>query len=201
MKKMIKTKLLAVFGAVSVLALLSTGTLAYFTTQAEVENHLTTGAVLLQVRQRDAFGKEISGKGTEIMPGDTVVYSASVENTGEEPVWLRVKLTENVEGAGVSENGVPDAKACLEIVVNDVDWTWREETSGEGYYYYNRVLQGGEETEPLFTEVHFRGSAIDNDYLGKSFAVHVAAYGVQSANNGESVLDAFGWPEEADTVR
>lgn len=196
-----KAKLLAAFGAISVLALLSTGTFAYFTTQAETENRLTTGAVSLQVRQRGADGGEISAGGTEIMPGDTVVYSASVENTGAEPVWLRVKLTEDVRGAGVSESGTLNAEECLEIVVNEADWTWREEASGEGYYYYKEELPGGMETAPLFTEVRFRGAAIDNDYLGKSFAVHVAAYGVQSANNGGSAQEAFGWPEAADAER
>lgn len=185
----------AVFGTIAVLALLSTGTLAYFTTQAEVENSITTGAVSLAVRQRDTDGKEITGETAGIMPGDTVEYTAAVENTGEEPVYLRVKLIKDVKGA--PESGL-NVEECLKVEINETDWTLREEASGEVYYYYNKALPGGEETEPLFTEVRFDGTVMDNEYLGKNLVLHVAAYGVQSANNAGNALDALGWPEEAD---
>lgn len=197
-----KSKWLAVFGAISVLALLSTGTFAYFTTQAEVENSLTTGTVSLKVRQQDANGDEItedSEKAT-VIPGDTAVYSAFVENTGSEPVYLRVKLVTEVSGGRTAEL-TSEQKECLEPAINTTDW----ELKDDGYYYYKSILQPGEDeaTEPLFTSVHFNGPKMGNEYLGSRLTLRVHAYGVQSDNNGTlsgndaaDISDQISWPEE-----
>lgn len=195
-----KSKILAIFGIISVLSLLSTGTFAYFTAQAEVENSLTTGTVALEVRQRDENGKDISEDGDKmaVMPGDTAVYSAFVENTGSEPVYLRVKLVTEVAG-GETEGLTEEEKDCLEPAVNTKAWTEKD-----GYYYYNEVLQPGEDkaTEPLFTSVHFNGAKMGNAYLGSRLSLRVQAYGVQSRNNvavdGDHVADLsdrITWPE------
>lgn len=196
-----KSKWLAVFGTISVLALLSTGTFAYFTTQAEVENSLTTGTVSLKVRQQDESGEEITedSEKVTVIPGDTAVYSAFVENTGSEPVYLRVKLVTEVSGGKTAEL-TEEEKDCLEPAINEGAW----ELKDDGYYYYKEILQPGENeaTEPLFTSVHFSGPKMGNEYLGSRLTLRVQAYGVQSDNNvpleGSSVADIadqISWPE------
>ena len=161
------------------------GTWAYFTAQASTENTITTGSVHLQIHQRTADGTEIS-QGEPVMPGDTVSRIVTVENTGEQPVYLRVRLIKGVLGEALS------AEECMSFAVNTGAWTSRD-----GYYYYNEALPAGGETASLIDEIHFEGIAIDNAYLGKGFTLDVEAYGVQSVNNGGSALDALGWPEEA----
>ena len=51
-------------------------------------------------------------------------------------------------------------------------------------------------TKPLFTEVVFDGPNMTNEYQNCTVEVIVTAQAVQSANNGEAVLTADGWPEE-----
>lgn len=181
-----KRKLTIIFSLTAVLALLTGGTWAYFTTQASTENTITTGSVHLKIHQRTADGREVAGQEELVMPGDTVSRIVTVENTGEQPVYLRVRLTKGVQGQELS------AEECMGFVVNTSAWTPRD-----GYYYYNEVLPAGAETPSLIDEIYFEGMAIDNAYLGRDFTLNVEAYGVQAANNGESVLDALGWPEEA----
>lgn len=190
MKKMRRSRLLAVCGTISVLALLSTGTFAYFTTQAEVENSITTGTVRVEVHQYDDAGAEISGDSKEpgVLPGATVEYSAAVENTGSEPIYLRVRLAPKVVKEGRNAGlKAGDATDCLEPAINTDAWT----KEGE-YYYYHSILEPGAQTEPLFTSVHFNGPNMDNAYLGSELALNVEAYGIQSDNMNVVTVDDGG---------
>ena len=75
---------------------------------------------------------------------------------------------------------------------NDTDWTYSD---SEGYYYYNRPLEPGKTTEPLFTTVTF-DPLMGNEYQNASAHVKVIAYAVQSANNGDSPQAAKGWSSD-----
>ena len=65
-----------------------------------------------------------------------------------------------------------------------------------GFYYYYRILQPGEKTEPLFTTVSFAG-AMGNEYQNATVEIYVLAQAVQSANNGYDPLMALGWSDPA----
>ena len=64
----------------------------------------------------------------------------------------------------------------------------------DGWYYYNKPLANGETTDPLFKGVTLAGREMDNKYQNKDVVVSVSAQAGQTANNGESVLAATGWP-------
>ena len=128
---------------------------------------------------------DLFGNFKNVMPGDTVSKIVTVENTGDHPLYLRVKLTE-----GVSDEALT-ADDCLSININRSCWLEKD-----GYYYYYRALQSGETTEQLFSEVYFDIYNVDNKYIGKYFTLNVSASAVQSENNGADVLEAIGWPEE-----
>ncbi len=83
-----------------------------------------------------------------------------------------------------------DARDAVTADFNTDDWTYRG-----GYYYYDKPLAPGEETPPLFTTVTF-SSSMDEMWENAKVTVNVTVYGVQSENNGESALDAGGWPEK-----
>ena len=180
-----KKKLSIVFGIIAILAIISVGTLAYFTSEQNAENVISAGNIKLEIHEKTASGEDFPEEGIIVMPGDTVSKIVTVENTGDHPLYLRVKLTE-----GVSDEALTDDD-CLDININRSCWLEKD-----GYYYYYRALQSGETTEELFSEVYFDLYNIDNKYLGKYFTLNVAASAVQSENNGSDVLNAMGWPEE-----
>lgn len=180
-----KKKLSIIFGIIAILAVISVGTLAYFTSEQNAENVISAGNIKLEIHEKTASGEDFPEEGIIVMPGDTVSKIVTVENTGDHPLYLRVKLTE-----GVSDEALTDDD-CLDININRSCWLEKD-----GYYYYYRALQSGETTEQLFSEVYFDLYNIDNKYLGKYFTLNVAASAVQSENNGSDVLNAMGWPEE-----
>lgn len=180
-----KKKLSIVFGIIAILAIISVGTLAYFTSEQNAENVISAGNIKLEIHEKTASGEDFPKEGIIVMPGDTVSKIVTVENTGDHPLYLRVKLTEGVSDEALTEDD------CLDININRSCWLEKD-----GYYYYYRALQSGETTEQLFSEVYFDLYNIDNKYLGKHFTLNVAASAVQSENNGSDVLNAIGWPEE-----
>lgn len=169
---------------VFVIALLSVGTIAYFTMTKTVDNTITAGNLNLEIREVNADGEAVPADGIQIMPGDTVSHVMSVENTGDHPFFVRVKLSKEIEDSTLS------AEDCISMNINNADWTY----SG-GYYYYNKTLTPGESTKPLFTQVEIDGEKVGNEYLGKTLTLNVAASVVQSDNNGIDPLNAAGWPE------
>ena len=180
-----KKKLSIIFGIIAILAVISVGTLAYFTSEQNAENVISAGNIKLEIHEKTASGEDFPEEGIIVMPGDTVSKIVTVENTGDHPLYLRVKLTEGVSDEALTEDD------CLDININRSCWLEKD-----GYYYYYRALQSGETTEQLFSEVYFDLYNIDNKYLGKYFTLNVAASAVQSENNGSDVLNAIGWPEE-----
>lgn len=180
-----KKKLSIIFGIIAILAVISVGTLAYFTSEQNAENVISAGNIKLEIHEKTASGEDFPEEGIIVMPGDTVSKIVTVENTGDHPLYLRVKLTEGVSDEALTEDD------CLDININRSCWLEKD-----GYYYYYRALQSGETTEQLFSEVYFDLYNIDNKYLGKHFTLNVAASAVQSENNGSDVLNAMGWPEE-----
>lgn len=180
-----KKKLSIVFGIIAILAVISVGTLAYFTSEQNAENVISAGNIKLEIHEKTASGEDFPEEGIIVMPGDTVSKIVTVENTGDHPLYLRVKLTEGVSDEALTTDD------CLDININRSCWLEKD-----GYYYYYRALQSGETTEQLFSEVYFDLYNIDNKYLGKHFTLNVAASAVQSENNGSDVLNAMGWPEE-----
>lgn len=180
-----KKKLSIVFGIIAILAIISVGTLAYFTSEQNAENVISAGNIKLEIHEKTASGEDFPKEGIIVMPGDTVSKIVTVENTGDHPLYLRVKLTEGVSDEALTTDD------CLDININRSCWLEKD-----GYYYYYRALQSGETTEQLFSEVYFDLYNIDNKYLGKHFTLNVAASAVQSENNGSDVLNAMGWPEE-----
>ena len=188
MSNMSKKKIIAMMALVIVIAILGTGTLAYFTTKAVVHNVITSGAVGITLKETmlDDKGKEIPFVNQDgVMPGDGVSKIVRVQND-DEPAWIRIRVTEKI-------NKNEDSEDVISINYNlgtaPTQWT----KSGD-WFYYNKPLAKGESTDPLFKYVDFSGSGMDNDYQNATIEIGVEAQAVQSANNGTKVLEATGWP-------
>lgn len=174
--------------AISIIGvLLMSGTLAYYTAEEKAVNVITSGKVDVEIHEKTADGKDFPKEGVVIMPGDRVSKIVTFENTGNHPLYLRVKLTQSVDDKTLS------AENCLSMNINTEEWTFKD-----GYYYYYQALQPQETTKPIFTEVYIDGKHVTNEYLGKAFSLDVTAYAVQSEYNGETVWEAGNWPKEVE---
>ena len=181
-----KRKLLILSVLAICIATLAAGTLAYFTSEGKAHNVITTGGVEIAVQEWADEDKQTPFEDLKgIMPGMTVTKIAEIKNTGASDAWVRVKVEKSIKLQG---EGTPDT-ALVELNLNLTDWTLGE----DGYLYYNKVLKPGEVTEPLFTAVTFNVT-MGNEYQNATATVDVVAHAVQTANNGDTVMDAKGWP-------
>ena len=181
-----KRKLLILSVLTILLAILAANTLAYFTADTAAHNVITTGNVDIVLNEwaneerTERFEKQI-----DVLPGTEVTKIVEVENIGAGTAWVRVQVVLDVYAEGGKEQLPPDP---VTLDFNETDWKYFD-----GYYYYNYPLDPGETTEPLFTSVAF-DDQMGNEYQNSTAHVDVNAYAVQSANNGEDVLSANGWP-------
>lgn len=180
-----KRKLLILSVLAICIATLAAGTLAYFTSEEKAHNVITTGGVEIAVQEWADENKQTPFEDLEgIMPGMTVTKIAEIKNTGASDAWIRVLITKNIQLAG---DGTPNT-ALVELELNIADWTEKD-----GYYYYKEALKPGEVTAPIFTAVTFKPE-MGNEYQNATATVDVSAQAVQTANNGDAVMDAKGWP-------
>ena len=165
----IKLRFLAIGLAAILVCLLSQPTLAFFTVFGTATNVVTSGNITLQINETTGQGNPYPSEGVYVMPGDIVTKIVTVENICDHPFYLRVKL---VYGSSDEELS---AEECLKLNINNRSWTHKD-----GWYYYNLVLQPGEETPEVFSQVEIVGSMVHTDDIGKALKLTVRAQAVQS---------------------
>ena len=181
-----RAKLLLIALAAIFMTVLTQPTLAYYTTVGKATNVVTSGDIQLQIHEKTADGSEFPTEGVYVIPGDIVSKRVSVANVCDQPFYLRVKLVSS------STNEALTPEECLKMDINTDDWTFVD-----GFYYFNRILQPGETTPLLFSQVEIVGSKVDQTHVGSALSLTVNAYAVQSENNpAEYPWDASGWPAE-----
>lgn len=183
-----KRKLLVLSVVAIMIAILAGGTLAFFNAEIKAHNIITSGGVAIAIQEwadeeKTQPFEDLNG----IMPGTTVTKIAEMKNTGASEVWLRVQVTKTIMLQG---EGTPDT-ALVELNLNTTDWTQDE----DGYLYYNKTLKPGEVAVPIFTEVTFN-TTMGNEYQNATAKVDITAQAVQTANNGNTAVEAIGWPGE-----
>ncbi len=168
------------------------GTIAYITAIDTATNVITTGDIKLKLiesakAEDGSFVpfEDVSG----VMPGTSASKIVEVKNTGSKPAFVRVKVTKSAEIK--PENSEEVDLSLITMDIDEENWTLKD----DGFYYYNSPLEAGETTAPLFKNVFF-SKDMDNVFKNATIKIGVTAYGVQTANNGTSSLDAQGWPLE-----
>lgn len=170
------------------LSAVATGTYAYFVAEETAYNVITTGCLYMDLIEETTGGEPWPKEGIkDVIPSMTVDKVVRVENKGSVPFFTRIqKETTVIPGPGVT------AELTDEYISVDINTeSWIEQ---DGYYYYHRILQPGEVTEPLFTQVSF-APEMGNEYQNATVEVYVLAQAVQSDNNGYDPLMALGWSE------
>lgn len=181
-----KARLLLIALAAILITVLTQPTLAYYTYMGKATNVVTSGSIRLQIHEKTADGTDFPTEGVFVIPGDIVSKRVYVGNVCEHPFYLRVSLVAS------STNEALTPEDCMKLDINTQNWTFHD-----GYYYYNRVLQPGEVTEDLFSQVEIVGSRVDQTHVGSMLGLTVNAYAVQSEHNpAEFPWDASGWPAD-----
>lgn len=180
-----KLKFLLIALAAIFLTYITQPTLAYYSTIGKATNVVTSGDIQLIIHEKTADGSEFPEEGVYIIPGDIVSKMVTVENVCGHPFYLRVKLVSGTNSETLS------AEDVFKLDLNTTDWTVAE----DGYIYYNKILQPGETTPAVFTEVEIVGEQVDQHDVGSTLTLKVTAQAVQSENNpADYPWEASGWP-------
>lgn len=162
-------------------------TVAYYTTIGTATNVVTSGSIRLVIHETTADGSQFPTEGVFVIPGDIVSKVVAIENDCGHPFYLRVKLVDSVNASELT------SEECFGININTEKW----EVTEDGWIYYKEILQPGEFSAPVFTEVEIIGAKVDNAYIGKTLSLTVSAQAVQSENNpADFPWEVSGWPAE-----
>ncbi len=169
------------------------GSYAYFTAEEETVNIITAGNLKIALAEtvvaEDGCQLETAVLLNEVMPGKRISRIVQVENTGDNPAYVRICVDKNISLAkGVAGQPDPD---LVRYNLNTEYWI----EGDDGYYYYRASLGAGELTEPLFEEIMFDG-AMGNMYQNSVVEFGIRAQATQVAHNGENVMEARGWPDK-----
>ena len=192
-----KKKILSLALIVAIVAILSIGTLAYFTDSTEeTVNTFTVGNVEIEI-------DEPSWKEPEtVEPGIAVDKDPLVKNTGKNDAWIRINVTLS-DWAAFSAAGTAHGITDLTTVFGefkDADWTLAgtpvvdatADTITYSYYYNTVVEADGGTTSALFTSVTVPAAFTSDEMeaLGDDFTITVTADAIQ-ADGLETVEAAF----------
>ncbi len=212
--KMTKKKVFVAALAISLVAILSMGTLAWFTDLDSVDNKFLfadsdgdgTPDFKIDVWEVTPEGEDTDGYDYEkILPGDVLTKEPHVENTGDYDQYVRVTVTISDAQAWFAALGtdfaVADVFVGFDATMWDPDHIWNNvygndpATISEIKYvlYYNDVLESGEEFT-VFESVKIPESLTKEqaaEFDEASFNITVKAEAVQSENIADNAYDAF----------
>ena len=171
-----KKKLTAVALIVALLAVaVIGGSLAYFSDSDTADNEFTVGNVKVDLTEP---GWEESGKedAKEAYPTEALKKDPTVENTGANPCFVRIKLTglDALKKAGLSESLITYETNYVTNALGE-NWVLHE----DGYFYYTKVLAVGEKTSALFDQIRMPADATNGD-AETIYMVNVTAQAVQA---------------------
>lgn len=190
-----KKKVLVLAVLAIAIAIAATGTLAYFTATGTARNVITSGGISIAIEEKTQNGDALvdfpKGGLQGIMPGTTASKIVRIKNTGPNEAWIRVQITSYITGSDKEE--LPDMiDGQIPVMTYEVLPGW---TLKDGWYYYNDPVAPGAKTDELLQEVAF-APQMGNEYQNCRANLVITAEAVQTANNGETVLEALGWPSE-----
>ena len=189
-----KKKLLLLAVMVICAAILAPGSLAYFTAEDTAHNVITTKSVDIQIEEwQNQIGNPYPCEPISVMPGTTVSKIVTVKNM-EASSYIRAKFEIIItrKDGSVMELSSEALEKVISLTMNGEDWL-RKEGDSE-WWYYNAPVAGGASTDAFFTEVVFDGMNMTNEYQNCNAQIDVKAQAVQTANNGATVMEAAGWP-------
>ena len=211
--KLTKKKVLVAALCVCLIAILSMGSLAWFTASDDITNNFYVGTTEDDDSGKDVFGidvwetdpatgaKDDDGlEYVEILPGDVLHKDPTFTNTGVHPQFVRATVTVSDADILMAAMGddYSDANEFFKGI-NTTDWTYDGVSYVDGelkyVFYYNHVLAAKADTSALFTDVEIpleltleQAQAMTGD----AFTVHIVGEAIQSENLGvNTAKEAF----------
>ncbi len=177
------------------LTMFMNSTLAYFTAEETARNVISSGAVAVELVEKQLADNALADYpdgSISVMPGTEVSKIVSARNL-EEPAWLRMAYTVTILDADGEKMDITadELGQIMDLNEDSLNWTY-----SDGWWYYNQALAAGEESKPLFTRVLFSGPEMTDKYQSCVIAIDVVAQAVQQVHNGDTVMDAAGWPTD-----
>ena len=171
--------------------LFSAQTYAYFTSAVDTnQNEIALGNLdvsLIEMKETGA-GETAYVNPVEILPATNVSKIVKVKNTGELPVYIRIKIEKNINKP---EDSLPaNWQDMISCDFNLEAWTYHT----DGYYYYKLPLEAGMVTVPLFETVSF-SSEMGNQFTNSQILFTVICEATQANGTGSSPTEAVGWPQ------
>lgn len=189
-----KKRILAISVVMICLSVLASVTLAYYTDSAVARNVITSGGIDIEIVEQQLVDNQLQpypkDKPIQVMPSATVSKIVSVKNL-QQPAWIRANYTLTIYDANDKVMEIPAQELEKVVIIEPNSTGWTEK---DGWWYCNAAAGTGEMTAPLFAEVAFSGPYMDNQYQGCTLVIDVNAQAVQKANNGDTVMEALGWP-------
>jgi alternate signal-mediated exported protein len=203
-KKKTKRALIStiIFECVTVL-LFSAQTFAYFNQTINSDtNKIASGNLNVELieMQSTQEGETVYMNPMEIMPATEVSKIVRVENAGDLPIYVRIKIekTINKDESTLPDNW-EDLISCnfkldnnLTTDVKEGLWTYHN-----GYYYYILPIEAGSTSVPLFDVVSF-SAEMGNEFINSEMHLTITCQATQANGNADNVIDAVGWPPEVE---
>jgi len=211
---MTKKKVFVVALAVCLLAVVSMGTLAWFSASEQVTNKFMIADSadspdeIFSIDVWEYVNGDTSHKDTDgytyanILPGTRYKKEPYVENTGSYDQYVRVKVTVSNADAWIAALGNGYDLGTMFEGYDDSEWTrydageYSTDKNGNSYYtmvfYLNRKLAPGD-TACLFKAVVIPSELTKEDmvFIGGHFELTILAEAVQTEHVGDNAYEAF----------
>ena len=190
-----KKRIFALAVVLICLSILASTTLAYFTDVDTARNVITSDGIDISIEEWQETPDGLIPYPSQpimVMPGVSVSKIVTVCNQDAQS-FVRAKLELSLKDSAGKEMEIASEtmEKIIHLTMNAQHWMEKD-----GWWYYGTVVNTGEATKPLMTGVSFDGFNITNEYQNCTLEIYVYAQAVQAANNGDTVLDAAGWPED-----
>ena len=209
--KFTKKKVFVVALAVCLVAVLSMGTLAWFSDSDSVTNKFMIAdsesdpneifSVDVWENTPDGDKDQDGYEYKDILPGDQLKKEVYVENTGAYDQYIRVKVTVNNADAWIAALGNGYDLGTMFLGHDETKWTRYEvgEYSNDANgSYYTMVFYLNEKLAPnatvnLFETVEIPSQLTQQQmsFVGGQFDLTILAEAVQTENVGDSAYEAF----------
>lgn len=182
--------------AALVTVVLAAQTVSFMVSSLGVQGFVSFGAVSAQVEETmlDAAGNEVPvpPEAEQIDAVRATSRIVRVRNTGNEPVFVRVRLSLTGTPAPVKDATVPAAaQPANDLATYQVGSGWVER---DGWYYLPSSLEPGALSEPVITGIAFDQLGAQRRFPNGALAFDARAQYLQVDNNAATSLEAEGWP-------
>lgn len=186
-------------GALAIASIVTIGgTMSYFTDQESTVNNFTVGEVSVELHEDkwdqlvDQNGNGMPDVAENMTPTLQIVKDPSAKNIGKDPAYIYLKVTVPYKNLiTANQDGTRNPKTFIELYSFEKKAGWtqlsrtvnQEQTEVEYVFYYDEIVQVGEQTTTLFDTIT-TANFIEGQIDGTKLQMPVEAIAIQITNVG-----------------